>query len=81
MAFLSLMIAWRTCPSEVFSDASDEIASPETIRQLVRDAARQSADQRFSLPFLVSEWEEVADAWQLDSRRRGREQRGAGLRW
>jgi hypothetical protein len=44
-----------------------EIASPETIRQLVSDAASQSADQRFSLAFLVSEWQEVVDAWQLDS--------------
>ena len=44
-----------------------EIASPEVIRQIVSDAVSQSADQRFSLSFLVSEWQEVVDAWQLDS--------------
>src|SRR5712692_3584056 len=44
-----------------------EIASPEIVRQIVSDAASQSDDQRFSLQFLVSEWEEVVDAWQLDS--------------
>jgi hypothetical protein len=44
-----------------------QIASPDVIRDLVRDAACQSPDQKFSLPFLVSEWVEVVDAWQLAS--------------
>jgi len=44
-----------------------EIAAPEMIRQLVGEAAVQSDDQRFSLRFLVSEWEDVVDAWQLTS--------------
>jgi hypothetical protein len=43
------------------------LASPEVIRQLVNEAAAKSDDQRFSLSFLVSEWEEVVDAWQLGS--------------
>src|SRR5438552_2281324 len=44
-----------------------QIASPEVIRDLMRDAAGQSPDQKFSLSFLVSEWAEVVDAWQLAS--------------
>jgi hypothetical protein len=44
-----------------------EIAPPDTVRQLVADAASRSPDQRFTLSFLVSEWQEVVDAWQLDS--------------
>jgi UvrD-like helicase C-terminal domain/AAA domain len=44
-----------------------QIASGDVIRDLVRDAARESPDQKFSLSFLVSEWTEVVDAWQLAS--------------
>ncbi|MBM2812572.1 MAG: helicase [Chloroflexi bacterium] len=44
-----------------------EIASPEVIRAIVSDAASKSEDQRFSLQFLLSEWTEVVDAWQLTS--------------
>jgi len=44
-----------------------EIASREVVRDLLREASRESADQKFSLPFLASEWVEVVDAWQLDS--------------
>jgi hypothetical protein len=43
------------------------IASPEDIRSIVKEAADSSADHKFSLGFLVSEWTEVVDAWQLDS--------------
>src|SRR5207302_6794011 len=43
------------------------IASPDVIRELMRDAAGQSPDQKFSLAFLASEWAEVVDAWQLAS--------------
>ncbi|MDP3910023.1 MAG: hypothetical protein Q8Q14_06500 [Gemmatimonadales bacterium] len=44
-----------------------EVASREGLRDLVREAARESVDQKFSLAFLVAEWNEVVDAWQLDS--------------
>jgi len=44
-----------------------EVASREVVRGLLRGASSESADQKFSLPFLVSEWVEVVDAWQLDS--------------
>jgi mRNA-degrading endonuclease RelE of RelBE toxin-antitoxin system len=44
-----------------------EIASPEIIRELVREAVGQSGEQRFSLQFLLSEWADVVDAWQLAS--------------
>jgi len=44
-----------------------EIASLEGIRELVREVARESADEKFSAAFLLSEWTEVVDAWQLES--------------
>ncbi|PYO01729.1 MAG: DNA helicase [Candidatus Rokuibacteriota bacterium] len=44
-----------------------EVASRDVMRDLVREAARDSVDQKFSLPFLLSEWKEVVDAWQLAS--------------
>ncbi len=44
-----------------------EVASREGLRDLVREAPRESVDQKFSLAFLVAEWTEVVDAWQLDS--------------
>jgi mRNA-degrading endonuclease RelE of RelBE toxin-antitoxin system len=44
-----------------------EVASREIVSDLVREAARESPDQKFSLPFLLSEWQEVVNAWQLDS--------------
>ncbi|MDO8474815.1 MAG: UvrD-helicase domain-containing protein [Candidatus Rokubacteria bacterium] len=44
-----------------------EVASREVMRDLVREVALESVDQKFSLPFLLSEWREVVDAWQIDS--------------
>jgi superfamily I DNA/RNA helicase len=44
-----------------------EVASREVVRDLLREASGESADQKFSLSFLMSEWVEVVDAWQLDS--------------
>ncbi len=43
------------------------IASREIVHGIVRDAARDIAEQKFSLPFLVSEWGDIVDEWQLDS--------------
>ena len=44
-----------------------EVVSRDVLRDLANQAARESPDQKFSLPFLVSEWTEVVDAWQLGS--------------
>jgi superfamily I DNA/RNA helicase len=44
-----------------------EVASRAVIRELLGQAMRGGADDRFSLPFLLTEWTEVVDAWQLTS--------------
>lgn len=44
-----------------------QLASPDLIRQLLEAAARKVEGQKFSSHFLFTEWEEVVDAWQLDS--------------
>jgi superfamily I DNA/RNA helicase len=38
-----------------------------TLRELLSNLAKETPDSRFSLQFLVSEWEQVVDAWQLTS--------------
>lgn len=43
------------------------LASADQIRELLSEAASHSDDQRFTLKFLVSEWTDVVDAWQLTS--------------
>lgn len=43
------------------------IASRETERDLLREASSTVDGHTFSLHFLVTEWEQVVDAWQLDS--------------
>ncbi len=43
------------------------IASHETIGTLVREARAAAPEAKFSEKFLLSEWEEVVDAWQLDT--------------
>ncbi|WP_368412604.1 3'-5' exonuclease [Dongia sp.] len=43
------------------------IASPEIIRDLVKGAASAVGDHKFSLHFLLTEWEQVVDAWQLQN--------------
>ena len=44
-----------------------KLASPEQIRQSLADAAGAVDGQKFSPRFLMSEWEDVVDAWGLDS--------------
>jgi UvrD-like helicase family protein len=44
-----------------------EVAPDEVVRALVSDAASASGDHAFSPAFLLSEWTEVVDAWQLRS--------------
>lgn len=43
------------------------IASRDTINQLLAEAAAGAPGLKFSHNFLLTEWEEVVDAWQLDS--------------
>jgi len=42
-------------------------ATTDTVRELLSNAAQETPDSRFSLQFLLSEWEQVVDAWQLAS--------------
>lgn len=44
-----------------------QIVSRDKVRALLAEAAREVPGQKFSLPFLLAEWEEVVDAWQLDT--------------
>jgi mRNA-degrading endonuclease RelE of RelBE toxin-antitoxin system len=43
------------------------LAPPEVVRELMRGALQQCINPKFTLSFLRSEWEQVVDAWQLDS--------------
>lgn len=43
------------------------LASADDIRALLREAARARPDLRFTESFLLTEWEDVVDAWQLDT--------------
>ena len=44
-----------------------DIASRESIQQLMEEAAGPAEGNRFSLHFLLTEWEQVVDAWQLET--------------
>ena len=44
-----------------------EISPPAVVRTIVGDAARDSLDNKFSVDFLLTEWDEVVDAWQIAS--------------
>jgi superfamily I DNA/RNA helicase len=41
--------------------------SREVVRDLLAQAASHVAEQKFSLNFLQTEWEQIVDTWQLDS--------------
>ena len=41
------------------------LVSREIVREVVQDAARAVGNHKFSLHFLLTEWEQVVDAWQL----------------
>src|ERR1022692_538737 len=43
------------------------IASRDTIQGLLEDAARTVEGNKFSMHFLMTEWEQVVDAWQLET--------------
>src|SRR5450759_3020816 len=42
-------------------------ASRDAIRERLKEAATTTTGHKFSLHFLLTEWEQVVDAWQLDS--------------
>jgi superfamily I DNA/RNA helicase/mRNA-degrading endonuclease RelE of RelBE toxin-antitoxin system len=44
-----------------------KLASRDAVTKLLREAAQAVAGHKFGLPFLITEWEQVVDAWQLDS--------------
>ncbi len=44
-----------------------QIASEEMVKQLISEASSRTAEHKFSLHFLASEWDQVVDAWQLQS--------------
>jgi mRNA-degrading endonuclease RelE of RelBE toxin-antitoxin system len=43
------------------------IASREVVRELLKSAASVVGGHKFSLHFLLTEWEQIVDAWQLGS--------------
>ncbi|HEY3285094.1 MAG TPA: 3'-5' exonuclease [Armatimonadota bacterium] len=44
-----------------------EVASREEVRRRIEEAAAESPGLPYSLGFLASEWQEIVDAWGLDS--------------
>ena len=44
-----------------------DLVTPDRVRELLRQAAAEVEDLRFSLRFLWTEWSRVVDAWQLAS--------------
>jgi superfamily I DNA/RNA helicase len=44
-----------------------KLASSADIAESLREAAREIPDHKFHQRFLVTEWEQIVDAWQLDS--------------
>ncbi len=43
------------------------LASREAVRELIGEASKAVAGHKFSLHFLLTEWEQVVDAWQLET--------------
>lgn len=44
-----------------------QIASPNQVRAMLSDAVGKVSGHSFSLNFLINEWEQVVDAWQLST--------------
>jgi superfamily I DNA/RNA helicase len=44
-----------------------QFAQPEKTRELLEQAAQETVGSRFSVQFLLTEWDQVVDAWQLDT--------------
>ena len=43
------------------------LAAPEVVQELLRVASERGEKHKFSVRFLLTEWEQVVDAWQLDT--------------
>lgn len=43
------------------------LADRETLKTIIRDCAAAVAGNKFGMHFLLGEWEQVVDAWQLDN--------------
>jgi mRNA-degrading endonuclease RelE of RelBE toxin-antitoxin system len=43
------------------------IANREIVREIVKEAGEEVGGHKFSLHFLLTEWEQVVDAWQLEN--------------
>lgn len=43
------------------------LASPELLRKVMQEASAAVSGHKFSLHFLLSEWDHVVDAWQIES--------------
>ncbi len=50
-----------------FNVARPHLASKQTIQDLLAQAAAKVSEHSFSPYFLTSEWEQIIDAWQVDS--------------
>ena len=46
---------------------SARIVSPEVLREMMKEAASAVGGHKFGLHFLLTEWEQVVDAWQLEN--------------
>lgn len=44
-----------------------KIASPNILRKLISESASAATDLKFSVSFLITEWEDLVDAWQLET--------------
>lgn len=44
-----------------------QIVSQVTVLELLKEAAAEVGGHKFSLPFLLTEWKQVVDAWQLET--------------
>ncbi len=47
--------------------ARSQIVSQVKLRELLKAAATEVSGHKFSLPFLLTEWEQVVDAWQVET--------------
>lgn len=57
-------IGWRLYRAHI---GPVTLARREMIRELMQEAANAVGGHKFSQPFLLSEWEQVVDAWQLQT--------------
>ena len=70
---LRLQNAWKSPPSICWANVfirqvgAPKIAMQEILQKLLSKVTGEAETQKFSHRFLLSEWDNVVDAWQLDS--------------